>query len=230
MQRSNKAVLWDVLAPVVRWPLRSRTRAALVAVAVVAVVVMGTRLSATGSTDGSEAAATPSQTSSESSAAESSATPPETDSSSTSDEAEEEDGATPTTAPRKALDLGRMFGEAWGNTKGVTADQWRSRLIPLADPYLAQNLAAMYPGSPSTVKSVKSTTWDETGGVVTVETSSGSLDLELVTDHEGYLVSIITPGPAKKPTATAKASSSSSSAAKAKPTAKANSSSKSAKK
>lgn len=197
---SSKGILWEVLAPVVRWPLRSAGRLVAVVVALVLVLFVSARLSGG---DGGDAVASPAVTASTSTAAETpTASPTPTSSTSQSPTPRPSVSPTPTApaVPAVAVKTASTFLTAWARPT-VPQAQWYAAVKPLATPDLAQGLAVTDPRNvpASKVKGalepreVSPNLTAPTRAVLVADTDGGQMAVTVVLVGKAWLVQSIAP-------------------------------------
>lgn len=212
--RSSRSILWEVAAPVVRWPMRSPVRLGGTLAALLVVLWI---FSHVGGGQGSASAASTSVSLSTSMASATSPVAASSTSVSPSGSA-----STPAPGPTAAtggpvsvsLAQTRMtaFMEAWVATKGKTAAQWRKGMERYEDEALR---AGMRYASPSRVPAHKLTGQVKTsivqggqGATGLVPTDAGTMFVSAVSDGSTWWVVDVEPLPVKatnKPSTTHKA-------------------------
>lgn len=223
---SNRGVLWEVVAPVARWPLYSPLRlGALVGVLLVALMLLG-RVNGGGGAP--LTAAVPSTSPAQPAAATGTPEPEQGSSTSTTPSSSTPEVPTEQVAPPpvtgkaaqsltapEAKDVGNRFMRAWVD-KGKPADEWRKALRPLVAPSLADQYAGVTPEAVPARRvtgPVQVVSASEEGDVVELRapTDAGPVRLGVSSDRAGRWV-VVTVEPADEP-APSKASSSTAPAA-----------------
>lgn len=217
---SSRAVLWEVLAPVVRWPLRSPMRFVGSIAAMCLAVLMISGGSEEPSQSGTDdAAATtagrepagapllgpvgvaPQQLPLPIGALEQAETPSDPLMDEPGDPVADDPGDPstdepgPAKAPSVATDRARAFMKAWANPD-LSAKKWRAGVAPFADPVLAEGFAKTDPNNvpASKVNGIKPLEVTDQSIVYRVGTDAGDMRLVMTSDGITWWVSELTPG------------------------------------
>lgn len=193
---TSRGILWEVLAPVIRWPLRSPTRLAAVVGGVLLAMVLSARLGA-----GGDPAPSPSPSPSVS-AASSSATPSSTPQVTSSPSSTPGSSSTPTAAalPPAAASVAQSFLAAWARPD-VAQPAWFAALKPLSTPDLAAGLARTDPRNVPALtvtgdfepREVSPNLTAPTRAVLVADTTTGQIAVTVVLQGETWLVQQIAP-------------------------------------
>lgn len=193
---TSRGILWEVLAPVIRWPLRSPTRLAAVVGGVLLVMVLSARLGAGGDP-------APSPSPSPSVSASSSSATPSTPPPVTSSPASTPGASTPPPAaalPPAASSVAQSFLTAWARPE-VAQPAWFAALKPLSTADLAAGLAQTDPRNVPALtltgdlepREVSPNLAAPTRAVLVADTTTGQIAVTVVLQGKAWLVQQIAP-------------------------------------
>lgn len=199
---SSRGILWEVLAPIVRWPLQSPARFFTVLGVAVVVLFTGARLSGgTGSNEAStgQPSSTPTGSSVTSSPSSSASEPSSSSPSSTSSSSPSASASSPT-LPAAASKTASSFLTAWARPT-VAQAAWLAAVKPLATPELAKGLAMTDPRNVPATKvtgalsprEVSPNLTAPTRAVFVGETDAGPMGVTVVKSGAAWLVQSIAP-------------------------------------
>lgn len=197
---TTRGVLWELLAPIVRWPMYSPTRFALVVTGVLALVIGIGQV--TGDEPGSPAATETTGTTITASPTATAEPSPSTSSSEEETSREAPSEATPRAAEKPPAPstrqqvkvLARRFAEAYTATD-QPRESWLQALRPLVTPELAEALRTVDPANIELGKvlRVQVAGVSEIAGAVEVRAARGRLDVELAYSGTRWQVTRVQP-------------------------------------
>lgn len=197
---SSKGILWEVLAPIVRWPLRSPARFYTVVGVALVVLFAGARLSDGGGSASATEVPSATPTQSESSTPTSTPASPTSTATATSSSAAPSASATTTALPPAASTAATTFLKTWARPT-LPQSQWLAAVKPLATPDLAKGLAVTDPRNiPAnqvtgglSPREVSPNFTAPTRVVFVGETNAGAMAVTVVKGKAGWLVQSIAP-------------------------------------